>query len=71
VLIDMRAQKAGTWQKARLSESRGMCVEVARIGEAIAVRHSVTPDDGALLYTRDEFAAFVDGCRNGEFDHLL
>jgi hypothetical protein len=32
------------------------------------VRHSVTPQDGAILYSRDEFRAFLDGAKKGEFD---
>jgi hypothetical protein len=30
----------------------------------------VTPQDGAILHSRAEFAAFLDGAKNGEFDHL-
>ena len=42
-----------------------------RTPEGVAVRHSVTPEDGAILYTRDEFRAFLDGAKKGEFDHLV
>lgn len=48
-----------------------MCVEVAAHLDGVAVRHSVTPEDGAILYTRDEFRAFLDGAKKGEFDHLV
>jgi hypothetical protein len=71
VLIDMHAQKCLGWQKSTASQGFGMCVEVAPCVDGIAVRHSVTPEDGAIVYTRAEFRAFVDGVRNGEFDHLL
>jgi hypothetical protein len=71
VLIDMHAQDELVWQKAGASQGFGMCVEVAPCHDGIAMRHSVTPDDGAILYSRAEFRAFVDGVRKGEFDHLL
>ncbi len=48
-----------------------MCVEAAPYSNGVAVRHSVTPEDGAILYSRGEFAAFLDGAKKGEFDHLV
>lgn len=71
MLIDPQSQRHAHWIKAAISESRGMCVEVAHIRGGVAIRHSVTPDDGAILYTRDEFAAFLEGAKRGEFDHLV
>ncbi|GAA4842460.1 DUF397 domain-containing protein [Actinomycetospora corticicola] len=67
----MQAQQQVAWMKSALSESRGMCVEVASLPGGVGLRHSVTPEDGALLFTRDEFAAFLDGAKRGEFDHLI
>ncbi|GAB1689527.1 DUF397 domain-containing protein [Krasilnikovia sp. M28-CT-15] len=48
----------------------GNCVEVAPAGSLIAVRHSRRPDAEMILYTRAEFAAFVEGAKAGEFDDL-
>ncbi|MFC5065175.1 DUF397 domain-containing protein [Actinomycetospora atypica] len=59
------------WLKATMSQPVGMCVEVAAHPEGVAVRHSVTPEDGAIVYTCEEFAAFLDGAKRGEFDHLV
>lgn len=59
------------WAKSRASTGVGMCVEVAAHPDGIAIRHSAAPEDGAFLYSRDEFAAFVAAARRGEFDHLL
>lgn len=70
-MIDLHDQKRAAWLKARESQSFGMCVEVAELDGDIAVRHSLAPADGAIRYTKAEFRAFVNGCRNGEFDHLL
>ena len=58
------------WIKARRSISNGACVELALDGDAIALRHSHHPEV-VLHYTRDELAAFLDGAKRGEFDHLL
>ena len=70
-LLPPSDQEKLTWIKARASQGFGMCVELASHSDGIAVRHSATPDDGALLFSRDEFRAFLDGAKNGEFDHLL
>ncbi len=61
-----------TWQKSRHSNPNGACVEVAHLpnGE-IAVRNSRFPSGPALVYTREEIAAFLAGAKDGEFDHVL
>jgi hypothetical protein len=71
VLFDHDGHHAFQWSKARASAGSGMCVEVAAHPQGIAVRHSVTPEDGAILYSHAEFAAFLDGAKKGEFDHLV
>ncbi|MDL5157804.1 DUF397 domain-containing protein [Actinomycetospora sp. Odt1-22] len=60
-----------TWWKARASAAAGMCVEIAALPHGVAVRQSVTPEDGALVFSSEEFAAFLDGAKRGEFDHLV
>ncbi len=45
------------------------CVEVADIGNAIVLRSSNHTDHIALI-DRDEFAAFIDAVKAGEFDQL-
>ena len=44
------------------------CVEVAFVGEAIAVRDSRNPEGPALIFTPAEWDAFVGGAKDGEFD---
>ncbi|GIF11565.1 DUF397 domain-containing protein [Actinoplanes teichomyceticus] len=44
------------------------CVEVAFVGEAIAVRDSKSPSGPALIFTAAEWDAFVGGAKDGEFD---
>jgi hypothetical protein len=58
------------WIKASLSAGIGACVELALIDGLIAIRHSRRPENH-ILYSREEIAAFFDGVRSEEFDHLL
>jgi hypothetical protein len=46
-------------------------VEVAAVADRIAVRDSKDPQGPRLLYTPDEWDAFLDGVKRGEFDDLL
>jgi Domain of unknown function (DUF397) len=48
----------------------GTCVEVASAADAVLVRNSNHPQAGAVAFTRAEFAAWVKGCKAGEFDNL-
>ncbi|MEZ0066181.1 hypothetical protein ABIA32_002191 [Streptacidiphilus sp. MAP12-20] len=59
------------WQKARMSNSQGNCVEMARLDDGgVAVRNSRFPDGPALIYTKAEIVALLHGVKAGEFDHL-
>ncbi|MEJ3742302.1 DUF397 domain-containing protein [Actinomycetes bacterium KLBMP 9797] len=57
------------WRKSsRSGPNCDNCVEVAFVGGAIAVRDSKNPTGPALLFTTDEWDAFVGGTKDGEFD---
>jgi hypothetical protein len=45
-----------------------MCVEVAFVDGAIAVRDSKNTAGPVLVFTRGEWDAFVEGAKDGEFD---
>lgn len=47
----------------------GGCVEVARESGRVHVRHSRTPD-AVLSFSADEWAAFLAGADQGEFNPL-
>ncbi len=58
-----------TWIKSTHSgPGSDNCVEVAFVGDAIAVRDSENPDGPALIFTQAEWDAFVGGAKDGEFD---
>jgi Domain of unknown function (DUF397) len=61
------------WQKSRRSNPSGNCVEVAVLPArgGVAIRNSRDPDGPALVYTRDEIAAFLGGVLDGDFDDLM
>jgi hypothetical protein len=57
------------WQKSsRSGPFTDNCVEVAFVGGIIAVRDSKNADGPALVFTPNEWDAFVDGAKDGEFD---
>ncbi|WP_024799426.1 DUF397 domain-containing protein [Nocardia sp. BMG51109] len=75
-MIESDARIAGVpvtnWRKSSFSGPDGHCVECAPLPDtAVAVRNSNRPHDGTLVFTRAEWAAWIRGCRAGEFDDLL
>ena len=55
------------WRKATQSYANG-CVEVAFVDGRIAVRDSKDAQGPVLVFTRQEWTAFISGVRDGEFD---
>ena len=59
------------WQKSSFSSANGgNCVEVAETNDGVLVRNSKHPSDGTVAFTRSELAAWIAGCKAGEFDDL-
>ena len=61
------------WVKARASGgNNGSCIELRRHAGLIEVRDTKDKGEGPILkFTDAELAAFLDGAKKGEFDHLL
>ena len=61
--------EGATWRKSgRSGPYSDNCVEIAFIGDGVAVRDSKDPDKGVLVFTHGEWDAFVAGAKDGEFD---
>jgi len=59
------------WIKSSFSAHNGECVEFAALDDGhVALRSSNRPQDGVILFTRSEIAAWLQGAKHGEFDHL-
>ena len=62
-----------TWIKATASDSSGDCVELGTDAEhpnVVYLRDSKNKQGPVLTFTRSEVAAFLDGAKHDEFDHL-
>lgn len=58
-----------TWLKSTKSDNSGAnCVEVRTDGTTIEVRDSKDRSGPSLSFTEGEWAAFISGAQNGEFD---
>ena len=57
------------WRKSRRSGSQNACVEVADLPDGgAAVRDSKDPQGPVLTFTRTEWAAFLGGVHDGDFE---
>jgi hypothetical protein len=55
------------WRTSSYSAGNG-CVEVALVGDQVAVRDSKEAARPILMFTADEWRAFLAGVRDGEFE---
>lgn len=56
----------GMWHRSSFCDTT-TCVEV-QLGDQILIRDSKDPRSPMLSYSRDEWRAFIEGVRAGEFD---
>lgn len=52
------------WRKSSYSGNTGNCVEIANLGEVIAVRDSESRDDQKLIIKHGEWRAFIELVRD-------
>ena len=60
------SQSEAVWLKSTYSADNG-CVEVAALGDHVGVRDSKDRNGPRLLFTQEEWIAFITGVRDGEF----
>ncbi|GAA3391488.1 DUF397 domain-containing protein [Cryptosporangium minutisporangium] len=57
------------WRKSTRSGTNGNCVEIGTAPAAVGVRDTKDGGRGPVLaFARPVWAAFLDGCKAGEFD---
>jgi Domain of unknown function (DUF397) len=56
------------WKKSSYSGGNGSCVEVADLGQHMAVRDSKDPDGTKLVVSRDAWRGFVGSIEAGQCD---
>lgn len=56
------------WRKSSRSGGQGACVEVAFLGDGVAMRDSKNPAGQVLFFTLREWDAFIGGAMDGEFN---
>lgn len=56
------------WKTSSRSSGNGQCVEVAIMDTGVAVRDTKDRTKPPHFYTSAEWAAFVAGVKDGEFD---
>ena len=66
-MTNVSDSKKSPWRIATISQDTN-CVQVRSDDELIEIGNSRFPDGPFLSYTRDEWAAFLDGAKKGEFD---
>lgn len=56
------------WRKSTRSQANGDCVEMADLGERIAIRDSKNASGPTLCFTRNEWLKFIAGIKGGSFE---
>ncbi|GII76866.1 hypothetical protein Sru01_18480 [Sphaerisporangium rufum] len=56
------------WRKSRRSGGNGACVEMAAVGDVIAVRDSKNAEGPVMVLALSGWRAFVGGVRAGAFE---
>jgi Domain of unknown function (DUF397) len=63
-MLDM---SGADWRKSSHS-AEGNCVEIAFLGDSVAIRNSNDRQGSMLVFTRADWRSFLRSVRDGEFD---
>jgi hypothetical protein len=66
-VVEIDLSRAVWHRPGSCDNSGGSCVEVAFVGDSVAVRNSDGPDGPIVIYTKAEWDVFIQGVRDGEF----
>jgi hypothetical protein len=67
IVVPAQQIEGASWRKSSFSGQHN-CVEVAKLDDGeVAVRHSRQSAGPALVFTADEWSAFLQGAWHGEF----
>ena len=69
-MLSASTSEQDSWRTATMSGGQN-CVQVKSKDDMIILGNSRLADGPFLSYTRDEWVAFLDGAKKGEFDDLL
>jgi Domain of unknown function (DUF397) len=58
------------WTRS-LSCTGGNCVQVASVAGMVAIRDSKDPGGPILTYSAQEWTAFTEGVKNGDFNDII
>jgi hypothetical protein len=60
--------KANEWFVPTQTSNGTTCVETLFTEDAVFVRNNLRPDAGTAKFTHEEWAVFVAGVRDGDYD---
>jgi len=64
----MGEESAIRWRRSGRCNGESTCVEIAFVDDRVLVRNSQAPDGPTATFSRAEWAVFVAGFKNDEFD---
>ncbi|MBP2337076.1 hypothetical protein JOF41_003254 [Saccharothrix coeruleofusca] len=60
--------KSNTWFLPRRTTNGGTCVGTKFTEDAVHVRNDLRPEAGTAVFTHEEWAVFVAGVKDGDYD---
>jgi uncharacterized protein DUF397 len=60
--------KTNAWFVPLRTTNGTTCVETKFVDDAVHVRNNLRPDAGTAIFTHEEWAVFVAGVKDGDYD---